>query len=147
MQLQLLTVSTNVNSLEEDACTMIRAPRTIAIVKRIFMFPITDEKRDRTTSLQSNSTLIVSRNFLKRWFCSFPSSTLKISRVWWINNGFRRKWTIREKIEGQAKAVSLDPHGVKNAWKCHELWWSFSSGECFLLKKMKKAMPPLAGHD
>jgi hypothetical protein len=79
---------------------MIRAPRTIAIVKRIFMFP----------------------------------------------NGYRRKWTNRVKIEGQAKAVSLDPHGVKNAWKCHELWWSFSSGECFLLKKMKKAMPPLAGH-
>ena len=84
--------------------------------------------------------------FLKRWFCSFPSSTLRISRVGRINNGYRKKWTNRVKIEGQAKAVSLDPHGVKNAWKCHELWWSFSSGECFLLKKMKKAMPPLAGH-
>ena len=57
MQLQLLTVSTNVNSLEDDACTMIRAPRTIAIVKRIFMFPITEEKRDRTNSLWSSYTL------------------------------------------------------------------------------------------
>ena len=61
---------------------MIRAPRTIAIVKRIFMFPVTEEKRDRTTSFQSNSTRIVSRSFfLNRWFCSFPSSTVKISRV------------------------------------------------------------------
>ena len=57
MQLQLLTVSTNVNSLEDDACTMIRAPRTIAIVKRIFIHFITDEKRDRTTSLRSSYTL------------------------------------------------------------------------------------------
>ena len=45
---------------------MIRAPRTIAIVKRIFIFSITDEIRDRTTSLQSNSTLIVSRNFFSK---------------------------------------------------------------------------------
>ena len=66
MQLQLLTVSTNVNSLEEDACTMIRAPITIAIVKRIFMLPFTDEKRDRTTSLQSNYTRIVSRGFFEK---------------------------------------------------------------------------------
>ena len=61
---------------------MIRAPRTIAIVKRIFMFPVTEEKRDRTTSFQSNSTRIVSRSFfLNRWFCSFSPSTVKISRV------------------------------------------------------------------
>ena len=45
---------------------MIRAPRTIAIVKRIFMFPITEEKRDRTTSLQINSTRIVSRDFFEK---------------------------------------------------------------------------------
>ena len=54
---------------------MIRAPRTIAIVKRIFMFPFTDENSDRTTSLESYYTLIVSKEILKRWFCSIPSST------------------------------------------------------------------------
>ena len=77
MQLQLLTVSTNVNFLEEDACTMIRAPRTIAIVKRIFMFPITEEKRDRTTSLQSNSTRIVSRDFFEKVILLFPIINFK----------------------------------------------------------------------
>ena len=77
MQLQLLTVSTNVNSLEEDACTMIRAPRTIAIVKRIFMFPFTEEKRDRTTSLQSNSTRIVSRDFFEKVILLFPTINFK----------------------------------------------------------------------
>ena len=51
---------------------MIRAPRTIAIVKRIFMFPITEEKRDRTTSLQSNSTRIVSRDFFEKVILLFP---------------------------------------------------------------------------
>ena len=51
---------------------MIRAPRTIAIVKRIFMFPITEEKRDRTTSLQSNSTRIVSRDFFEKVIMLFP---------------------------------------------------------------------------
>ena len=66
---------------------MIKAPRTIAIVKRIFIIPFTDEKRDRTISLQSNSTRIVSRSFLNRWSCSCPSSTLKISRVGRINDG------------------------------------------------------------
>ena len=77
MQLQLLTVSTNMNSLEDDACTMIRAPRTIAIVKRIFMFPITEEKRDRTTSLQSNSTRIVSRDFFEKVILLFPIINFK----------------------------------------------------------------------
>jgi len=115
MQLQLLTVSTNVNSLEDDACTMIRAPRTIAIVKRIFIYFITDEKRDRTNSLRSNSTLIVSRNFFEKVVLLFSIINLRISQVGRINNGYRRQCTIRDKIEGQAKAVSLDPHGVKNA--------------------------------
>ena len=60
---------------------MIRAPRTIAIVKRIFMFPITEEKRDRTTSLQSNSTRIVSRDFFEKVILLFPIINLRISRV------------------------------------------------------------------
>ena len=51
---------------------MIRALRTIAIVKRIFMFPITEEKRDRTTSLQSNSTRVVSRDFFEKVILLFP---------------------------------------------------------------------------
>ena len=59
---------------------MIRAPRTIAIVKRIFMFPITDEKHDRTTSLQSNSTLIVSRNF-EKLVLLIAMINCKVSRV------------------------------------------------------------------
>ena len=66
---------------------MIRAPRTIAIVKRIFMFPITEEKRDRTTSLQSNSTRIVSRDFFEKVIMLFPIINLRISRVGRINNG------------------------------------------------------------
>ena len=56
---------------------MIRAPRTIAIVKRIFMFPITDEKRDRTTSLQSNSTRIVSRDFFEKVVLLIPIINFK----------------------------------------------------------------------
>ena len=56
---------------------MIRAPRTIAIVKRIFMFPITEEKRDRTTSLQSNSTRIVSRDFFEKVILLFPIINFK----------------------------------------------------------------------
>ena len=56
---------------------MIRAPRTIAIVKRIFMFPITEEKRDRTTSLQSNSTRIVSRDFFEKVILLFPMINFK----------------------------------------------------------------------
>ena len=93
---------------------MIRAPRTIAIFKRIFMFPITDENRDRTTSLESNYTLIVKKK-IKKMVLLYPIINSRISRVWRIKNGFRRKCTIRDKIEGQAKAVSLAPHGVKNA--------------------------------
>ena len=56
---------------------MIRAPRTIAIVKRIFMFPITEEKRDRTTALKSNSTRIVSRDFSKKVIILFPIINFK----------------------------------------------------------------------
>ena len=56
---------------------MIRAPRTIAIVKRIFMFPITEEKRDRTTSLQINSTRIVSRDFFEKVIMLFPIINFK----------------------------------------------------------------------
>ena len=56
---------------------MIRAPRTIAIVKRIFMFPITEEKRDRTTSLQSNFTRIVSRDFFEKVILLFPTINFK----------------------------------------------------------------------
>ena len=56
---------------------MIKAPRTIAIVKRIFMFPITEEKRDRTTSLQSNSTRIVSRDFFEKVILLFPIINFK----------------------------------------------------------------------
>ena len=56
---------------------MIRAPRTIAIVKRIFMFPITEEKRDRTTSLQSNSTRIVSRDFFEKVVLLIPIINFK----------------------------------------------------------------------
>ena len=56
---------------------MIRAPRTIAIVKRIFMFPITEEKRDRTTSLQINSTRIVSRDFFEQVILLFPTINFK----------------------------------------------------------------------
>ena len=56
---------------------MIRAPRTIAIVKRIFMFPITEEKRDRTTSLQSNSTRVVSRDFFEKVVLLIPIINFK----------------------------------------------------------------------
>ena len=56
---------------------MIRAPRTIAIVKRIFMIPITEEKRDRTTSLQINSTRIVSRDFFEKVIMLFPIINFK----------------------------------------------------------------------
>ena len=59
---------------------MIRAPRTIAIVKRIFMYPFTDEKRDRTTSLQSNSTRIVSRDFFEKVILLFPIINFPILR-------------------------------------------------------------------
>ena len=60
---------------------MIRAPRTIAIVKRIFMFPITDENRDRTTSLESNYTLIVSKKYFKKMVLLYPIINSRISRV------------------------------------------------------------------
>jgi len=66
-----------VNSLEDDACTMIRAPRTIAIVKRIFIHFITDEKRDRTTSLKSNSTRIISRDFFEQVILLFLTINFK----------------------------------------------------------------------
>ena len=56
---------------------MIRAPRTIAIVKRIFMFPITEEKRDRTTSLQSNSTRNVLRDFFEKVILLFHIINIK----------------------------------------------------------------------
>ena len=56
---------------------MIRAPRTIAIVKRIFMFPITEEKRDRTTSLQSNSNHNVSRDFFEKVVMLIPFINFK----------------------------------------------------------------------
>ena len=56
---------------------MIRALITIAIVKRIFMFPITEEKRDRTTSLQSNSTRIVSRDFFEKVILLFSIINFK----------------------------------------------------------------------
>ena len=56
---------------------MIRAPRTIAIVKRIFMFPITEEKRDRTTSFQINSTRIVSKDFFEKVIMLFPIINFK----------------------------------------------------------------------
>ena len=36
------------------------------------MFSIMDEKRDRTTSLQSNSTRIVSRDFFEKVIMLFP---------------------------------------------------------------------------
>ena len=56
---------------------MIRAPRTIAIVKIIFIFPIAEEKYDRTTSLQSNSTRIVSRDFFEKVIVLFPIINFK----------------------------------------------------------------------
>ena len=56
---------------------MIRAPRTIAIVKRIFMFLITEEKRDRTTSLKSNSTRNVSRDFFEKVVLLIPIINFK----------------------------------------------------------------------
>ena len=66
---------------------MIRAPRTIAIVKRIFMFPF--RKKNVIVPLLFKVTpLGLSQEiFLKRWFCSFPPSTEKISRVGRINDG------------------------------------------------------------
>ena len=62
------------NSLEEDGYTMIRAPRTIAIVKKIL---ITEEKRDRTTSFQSNSTRIVSRDYFLKGGSALSHHQLK----------------------------------------------------------------------
>ena len=41
------------------------------------MTPSTDEKRDRTTSLQSNSTRIVSRGFFEKVILLFPIINFK----------------------------------------------------------------------
>ena len=41
------------------------------------MFPITEEKRDRTTTLQSNSARIVSREFFEKVILLFPTINFK----------------------------------------------------------------------
>ena len=51
MQLQFFTVSTKVNSFEDDACTKINAAKMILIVKVVLILYTTNGNRDRTTDI------------------------------------------------------------------------------------------------
>ena len=51
MQLQIFTVSTKVNSFEDDAWTKINAAKTIVIVKMVLIWNFTNGNLDRTTDI------------------------------------------------------------------------------------------------